>query len=528
MVDLENDPLLLKDQTKNQISVLVESCDQYESINDDVPLSQPSLGILTSFTGFWSVPSVAVVSGVYVMLALSTMSASVQQYIVFNKACESNMVDGKCNAIDNQILVASYQQMNEVIRKVCLIIALTFIGRLSDLYGRKPLIFATAASYFISLLIYTYATYFCYGLKLKTLLFASFVRSTFGDLSACISLVNSYICDITTLQNRKTAMSQLIAVLFIFQTVGQFVGSMILAVGKTKGYTEEENEFIPLFGSLGLAFLLVLYCTVLPESLSKQEINQLPAIDFKAFSFESVQKSLKHQAIEVVGQIKLLGLPDEYIPENLKPKSKELRHLVLLLAAFLIFGFVVEEGLGPVLIQYTIYKFKWDAEAIANFIMVSSISSSFVLVVVFPYVNNVIFAKVLGFKYLEGQLDSADFFTISLSIVSEILGNIFIGLSQTTTQIFTAVCLSSFQATLIPCLNSAITKFYPNSKTAEVLMCIGFLTNVAGLVIPPLYLQLYKYSLGNGHPEFGFFVTASIYTVLLGVLWYSFLVRKRV
>jgi len=166
-------------------------------------------------------------------------------------------------------------------------IASPFIGRLSDRYGRRPLL--------IFSLVGTVASFLLMGAaRTLGMLFASRVLD--GLLGGNISLARAYISDITDEENRAQGMG-LIGAAF---GMGFIIGPALGGVLSRYGYN------VPALFAGGLSFLnLIAVLLWLPESLPKEERERIAHSPRTAITAERLVKALSRPCVGPVLQVRL-------------------------------------------------------------------------------------------------------------------------------------------------------------------------------------------------------------------------------
>ena len=145
-----------------------------------------------------------------------------------------------------------------------------FLGRLSDRYGRKPLLIASISGTVVSFLILGWA-------KTLSILFLS--RILDGLLGGNVSLAQAYITDSTSRENRAQGLGLIGAAFGVGFIFGPALGGFLSTGG---------NYALPAFAAAGLAALnLIGVLFWLPESLppdkrTSTETKSLPTVSLNA------------------------------------------------------------------------------------------------------------------------------------------------------------------------------------------------------------------------------------------------------
>ena len=144
------------------------------------------------------------------------------------------------------LLVASYAAMQ--------FIGAPILGRLSDRYGRRPVLLISIFGTFVGFLLFGWAT-------ALWMLFVS--RLLDGLTGGNISVAQAYISDVTDEKNRARGLGMIGAAFGLGFIIGPAVGG---GLGEAFGYN------VPAFVAAGLAFInLVLVYFWLPESLTEEK-----------------------------------------------------------------------------------------------------------------------------------------------------------------------------------------------------------------------------------------------------------------
>ncbi|TFG82865.1 MAG: MFS transporter, partial [Erysipelotrichales bacterium] len=148
------------------------------------------------------------------------------------------------------------------------------LGRLSDRYGRKPILFISVLGTFVSLLVLGFT-------KTIVLIFAS--RLIDGLTGGNISIAQSYISDVTSEKDRAKGLGLIGAAFGLGFIFGPAIG----------GYLSQYGLQFPALFSAVLAFInLLLIIFILPESLSKESRIKMRKSEKTQFSLKILKEAL--------------------------------------------------------------------------------------------------------------------------------------------------------------------------------------------------------------------------------------------
>ena len=154
--------------------------------------------------------------------------------------------------------------------------AAPIVGRLSDKYGRKPLLLFSVAGTFLSLLLLGFA---------RSILVLFIARLTDGLTGGNITVAQSYISDITTSKNRSKGLGMIGAAFGIGFVFGPVLGGLLSNISYS----------LPAFIAAGISFInLMLIIFKLPESLDKNEAKARKRVPI---NLDALKKELKKPII---------------------------------------------------------------------------------------------------------------------------------------------------------------------------------------------------------------------------------------
>lgn len=497
-------------------------------------------------------PSVLMV-GVYVFfVAMGQSSAnSTKQIILFKLACNSLIRspqhDPTCDPADTQVLVSNYQMWYSVVTSAATIVASGKIGSMSDQYGRKPFIVLILFGLMVQAIVrYWVIEHFSY-LKFKLMLLTEIMGNICGGLLTLVTITNCYISDVVEPHERIYCLGLSIAFLFIGYSVGPLVGNFILKmadkiypvvhsdsfkeVGTYSNVTK--TEFLPLkFEILILSLLFLFGLFVLPESrsskarkksrsLSRSLSSSLLNAAIEQRSIYGATKEKFKQALNFLQPLRLLTIPEEVVnPANAMYVKVE-RIVVIILVINICYLTALGTTLGEIYILHGIYRYNWDSSQIGIFLAVACASRAFVLLLVSPVLNHKLLQGVFKFKVIRHQFDMIDFSLAFGGLMCEGLALMLMIFAKSSAIFYVSLILSSFGTLASPSLNSAVIKFFPESKIGELFGAIALVKNVFTLTTPIILLTAYKKGIRLwGFPGVPFAICSVTFFILAILLVY--------
>jgi len=167
------------------------------------------------------------------------------------------------------------------------LVAAPIIGRLSDRYGRRPLLIFSIAGTVFSFLLLGFA-------RSLTMLFISRIMD--GLLGGNIALARAYITDVTDEKTRSRGLGIIGAAFGVGFIIGPAMG----------GFLSQFGFNVPAFVAAGLSTInLILVIALLPESLSADDRKKMRSSPHTRFTFTKLREELKRPC---VGNLLYIGL----------------------------------------------------------------------------------------------------------------------------------------------------------------------------------------------------------------------------
>lgn len=162
------------------------------------------------------------------------------------------------------------------------------LGRLSDRYGRRPLLLLSIAGTVVSFLLLGLA---------RSLWMLFFSRALDGLLGGNVSLAQAYITDLTTEKDRAKGLGLIGAAFGLGFIFGPAIGGTLSAGG---------NYALPAFAAAGLAFANFLGVLLwLPESLPPEERAERASSQRTALTAQALWEALRRPCVGPLLQTQL-------------------------------------------------------------------------------------------------------------------------------------------------------------------------------------------------------------------------------
>ncbi|KJZ79761.1 hypothetical protein HIM_00475 [Hirsutella minnesotensis 3608] len=398
------------------------------------------------------------------------------------------------------------------------------LGQLSDRYGRSKLLAVASCGGLVSEFITILAAKFPLAINYRWMVLGAMFDGLTGSFTAGSILSQSYTSDCTAPSKRAVAIGYMQACLFIGLAFGPLLA----------GY------FVKYTGSLVSIFYVALGCHaffvlfvgfIMPESLSKKK--QLAAR-------EKWQREKEERNAQASSWLNTIQISNPFRPLRIlwptgPGTSTRLRInlIALAVADAIIMGAMF--SLGPVLMLYAEYIFKWGNLETSRFISALSMVRVVVLMGIFPIVNYLVRTRPTAQRHkLQGTTpvernagaDHLDVWILRFALLWEVLGCI--GYASATSQELFFACgmITAFGGLGSATTQAVVTKHMPPEQVGQILGAIGMLHALARIVGPVIFNGIYAATVGT-YPQAtflalcGLFVVAllSSFTVKPGVHW---------
>ena len=530
-------------------------------------------------------PSVFMISCILFFYSYSANFAmSPELQLVLQAVCytyNGNNLDN-CGSTGVQQANASVQKRVGFVTSIVKILISSRLGKLSDIYGRKPVILftfsMTALSKFAMVFILT-PQYFSFGRFLA----GSVLDAFGGSIFVLLGLANSYTIDVVHDKDRLQALGKVTGALFLGLSLGPLSSSMLSSLIEIKTI-----HFLGISTALMVMSILVVIFFI-PESRSTKlkaksrrssirsqrefESNPSWAYTLGLSTFMDSFNSLKllwitrplnfkpnsansESSSEVAESLSSLrrgittsnsngnfnsnstsaninnsssnttqghGHGHGNINININANSEGLDlaariNVLLLLAVEVLMNFCTTGAAIP-LALYLIYTFKLDQAQLSLFVGVAFGFRALVLTAFNPWLQRH-FTRI--FDHDSINVDFIDISSIGFAIACELVAALLCSCSVSVVAVCFYVFFSSLSAIGSPILHSALLKYNSSpGKNGEFFGALALIRNIINLVSPWMFLSVYSFGINIGKPQIIFYIVFVLITIsafLLGNL----------
>ncbi|TID29762.1 hypothetical protein CANINC_001680 [Pichia inconspicua] len=443
-----------------------------------------------------------------------------------------------CDSPEIQQLNASLLKWNTFISSFIKILVSAKMGKMSDIYGRKPLIIfvfiMTALSKLSMVFILTPKFFSFYGVIL-----GNAVDSLGGSIFVLLGLANSYTIDVVNDHERLQALGKLTGALFLGLSLGPLTSSFLGV-----SFHIPNIQLIGLAAFLTIVSLIVLILFV-PESRGMKLITKSRRASVRSRREMDIKPTFIYKIglspfFDSFQSLKLLWITRPKITatkminvENTESHSTEFQSLMphvndskeidmaarintLLLLIIEILVNMCSAGASLPIALYLIYQYHFDQAQLGLFVGVASGMRSMVLTLFNPWFQK----KLLLSMHLDQfNVDFIDLTSIFTALVSELVAALFCSFTTKFYAIIIYVIFAALSSIASPVIHSTLLKYNANpGKNGEFFGALALIRNLMNLIAPWLFLSVYSIGVGYNHPQAIFYVISIMFTVSIILL----------
>lgn len=521
-------------QSKSSISGNVAAFQpQDDSQNDNISEDTPLIRVLTNssvFTGgsevvsdgeilrtaqdvnaslSWSKkPSVSMMSlAVFLFLFATSFSSASEVQLLIDSICYS-MNKGRTNkmACDSAAVQESNARVQTWLNltSIISIMVSSELGRLSDIYGRKPVLLYTFlcsfASKVVTLFVFT-PSLFSPGM----LLAAQAIGSLGGDMPMILGIADSYVIDVVDKSERMDSIGKIMAYISFGSGLGPLASSPVNIKPRN---TLKVSIFMQ-------GIVLILCWVFLNESRparlrrrsrrkSMNKVNETSDSWAKKLGLDSMLQSFK--------SLKMLWITRR-LPNGKIDIVARVNTILLVIINVLVMFVGMACGMPAVL--YGLATFHWTPNIMSMFLGIVMLFRTFALLFINPQLHSLLQRHI---KESAHGLDHIDLFYLFFAICNDIAGQLTAITAKNTGQFLGISIFTACSSFLTPTLHSCLVKYNQNeSKNGELFGALAFILNIITLFGPMIGLAIYSATL-EFRPTLIFVICAIINSVAFVVI----------
>lgn len=488
-------------------------------------------------------PSIVMISICVFLCAFASASAeSSRQFIGVKLACNSVAArsgDDVCDPVQTQIVYLNLQQAYIIAIGCATILSLGKLGPLSDQYGRRVFLGLMVLVQSLGKVVKMGVMMSSSELRFAPMVAAEFFSNLCGGVMTLLMLSNCYVSDIAEVHQRTFYLGIVMALFFLGLSLGPSLGNYLLSVGARApvsaagpaGGAIAAAEYLPLKVEIGVFLAVLLFVVaVLPESRTENARRMSRSLSQSLLRAQVVvqpPRRFSWGSLNFLRLLRVLTYPDDVAPPLRRASLRADRILVWVLVACDCALTSLIIGLGEVYVLYGIFRFSFNAHDVGEMLTVIFSLRAVTLLVVSPLLNHKLFMGVFGLRAQKLRLDRLDWAMIMTGYVAELVGMFVLGLSLSARLYLFVLAFTSLGAMAMPAMVSGLVKFFPELKLGEVFGAMTVVKNSLQIVVPFLFLNMYKQLVVRGHARYVFFFVCGAYAVcIVAVTWVLVLLNR--
>lgn len=372
-------------------------------------------------------------------------------------------------------------------------------GQLSDRHGRVHVfrLFGLINLLNISLLIvyFQFMTAFADPKSVLMVLVVS-IGYLSGGIMTLISNGASYLNDIIIEPEKRTAnITLLMAFVYSALGVGPLLGSLLIRRFST--------NFSPLWVALLFsAVSLGLILLILPESKSESSMRYYRSKSSTRGTSGTFSHLLDIKAV-IVNRI--------WKPDDTQPHKRR-NIITLLVIDTLAMGATV--GIFKVVLMFSIKQYRWTSVEINYYMSLNGFGKTLMLLIFAPVL--LYLGTRLGSSTHHSSLDANDRLSLVVSAVFLVVSALSIVVLKSSSGVYLNSLFQCLAGLISPTIQSSIIKYSNHFNSGEMFGIIALIRHLTMLVLPVVFLQLYKLTI-DVHPSLVFYipVVMSVTTLVL-------------
>ena len=393
------------------------------------------------------------------------------------------------------------------------------MGKLSDVYGRKPLLAISAAGLLFGDVISIAAAWYPHRIPVYVVLLEFGIGGLTGTFAATMAIIQAYAADCTKGEARVSIFGRLHACMYVGQAVGPAVGGLLV---RMVGHGDMLSVFYA--ASLCHASFILFVLLGIRESAPKAMRLRVkggisPCLVGSLTTTSKIRACLK--ACNIFRPLKILR-------PKLDVSSSNAQRNLPLLACIDGISFGIQLGLVSLLILYSESRLGWKTTEASLFVSLTNATRAIILTAVMPLMLQLVNGRVFGLSMTsargtgEAPITTVRFSirTIQVAIVLELLSQAGFAMAGNGILFTLSGVLAAAGAPLSPTSQSLMTTYVDAGKIGELLGAVSLLHALSRCLIPATIQLIYSMTVGHA--------SGAVFWVLSGLFAGTFLLSLRI
>lgn len=418
--------------------------------------------------------------------------------------------DQICNSPSAHARMGRFMMCAQIISGVGSAISSPRMGKLSDIYGRKPLLAISAIGLLFGDVISMAAAWFPHRVPVYLVLLEFGIGGLTGSFAATMAIIQAYAVDCTDGEERVSFFSRLHACMYIGQAVGPAVGGVLVRI---VGHGDMLSVFYAATVCHASFILFVIFGLreTSPKATQprvKIGISQLGVGSPTTTS--KIRACLK--ACNIFRPLKILWPKREV--------SSRIAHRNLpLLACIDSISFGIQLGLASLLVLYSESRLGWKTVEASMFVSLTNATRALILAAIMPLMAKLAKSNAFGngtspapgMGKPSGNTVRFSIRTIQIAILLELLSHLGFSLADNTILFTLSGVLAAAGAPLSPTTQLLMTTYVDTEKVGELLGAVSLLHALSRCLIPATIQFVYSMTIRHA-PGAVFWVLSGIFT----------------
>lgn len=418
-----------------------------------------------------------------------------------------------CNTPAIHARMARFMVFANLISGVGCAISSPRIGRMSDRYGRKPLLAFTALGLLFGDVISMVAGLLPNKISVYWVLLEYGIGGLTGTFAASMAILQSYAADCTNGEARGTLFSQIHASMYLGVALGPAVGGLFIK------YVGRGDMLSVLYAAtICHAGFICFVILGIRESLQLR-IHTVEGIPTASTQASKLRSWL--QECNILAPLKILRPPRD-------TSSRTARRNLPLLASIDGVAFGIQLGLSSLLVLYSEYRLRWRTLEASLFVSITNATRAIILTLIVPVLWRMMrrpTPEVQTSPEQEAYNNKATSDTgfsvsiIRLALLLDLLSHFGFAIAESTVLFTLSGVLAAAGAPISPTIQSLMTTYVDSGRIGELLGTVSLLHAIAKGLIPTSMQLIYSITLVNA-PGAIFWILGGLFGSLFIVsLW---------